>query len=75
MTRWLEARIPKSRFRIIPSDWELPKKSRRSQKQIKDATGESVTELSIDLDSTGHLTDVELEQVSGGFAYSKIKGS
>ncbi len=38
------------------------------QKQIKDATGESITELNIDLDSTGHLTEVELEQVAGGMS-------
>lgn len=37
------------------------------RKQIKDATGESITELSIDLGSTGLLTDVELEQVGGGY--------
>ena len=37
------------------------------QKQIKDATGKSITELNIDLGSTGHLTDVELEQVAGGY--------
>ncbi len=45
------------------------------QKQIRDATGESITELTIDFGSTGRLTDLELEQVAGGvsFAYSKIK--
>jgi hypothetical protein len=43
------------------------------QKQIKDATGKSITELNIDLDSTGDLTDLELEQVAGGFhIYTKI---
>ncbi len=44
------------------------------QKQIKDATGESITELKIDLGSTGDLTDVELEQVAGGISlnYTKI---
>ncbi|MGA7410842.1 MAG: hypothetical protein WBW33_10175 [Bryobacteraceae bacterium] len=36
------------------------------QKQIKDATGKSITELNIDLASTGQLTEVELEQVAGG---------
>ncbi len=39
------------------------------QKQIKVATGQSITELNIDLDSTGQLTDVELEQVAGGFRF------
>jgi hypothetical protein len=37
------------------------------QKQIKDATGKSINELNIDLGSTGQLTDVELEQVAGGY--------
>ena len=36
------------------------------QKQIKDVTGKNLTELNIDLASTGHLTDKELEQVAGG---------
>ena len=36
------------------------------QKQIKAATGKSVTELSIELAFTGHLTDKELEQAAGG---------
>ena len=40
------------------------------QKQIKDATGQSITELKIDLGSTGDLTDVELEQVAGGYLLS-----
>lgn len=42
------------------------------QKQIKDATGKSITELNIDLASTGQLTEVELEQVAGG-EFLKIK--
>ena len=36
------------------------------QRQIKNATGKSVTELNIDLASTGHLTEKDLEQVAGG---------
>jgi hypothetical protein len=36
------------------------------QKQIKDATGKSITELNIDLAATGGLSDKELEQVAGG---------
>ena len=36
------------------------------QKQIRDATGKSVTELSIELASKGHLTKKDLEQVAGG---------
>jgi len=41
------------------------------QKQIKDATGKNLTELSIDLASTGHLTEMELEGVAGGKAGEK----
>jgi hypothetical protein len=36
------------------------------QKQIKAATGKSLTELHIDLASTGDLTEGELGQVAGG---------
>ena len=36
------------------------------QKQIKDATGRSITELNLDLAGTGNLTEKELGQVSGG---------
>jgi len=48
------------------------------QKQIRDTTGRNITELHIDL-GTGHLTEKELEQVSGGTTasgqveYLKIK--
>ena len=35
------------------------------QKQIREATGKSITELNIDLASTGHLTESELERVAG----------
>ena len=37
------------------------------QSQIKKATGKSITELSIDLSATGHLTEKDLENVAGGF--------
>ena len=37
------------------------------QKQIRDATGESIIELTIDLGSTGHLSDADLEKVVGGY--------
>ncbi len=43
------------------------------QSQIKNATGESITELNIDLDSTGHLTEVDLEQVAGGGGFNFTK--
>ena len=45
------------------------------QKQIKNATGKSLTELSIDLASTGHLSEKELEQAAGGAVdyFAKIK--
>jgi len=36
------------------------------QKQIKAATGKSITELNIDLASTGQLSEKALEQVAGG---------
>ncbi|HVN79148.1 MAG TPA: hypothetical protein VMW38_09130 [Terriglobia bacterium] len=36
------------------------------QKQVKAATGKSITELNIDLASTGHLSEKELSQVAGG---------
>jgi hypothetical protein len=36
------------------------------QKQIKAATGKSVSELNIDLSSSGRLNDVDLDQVVGG---------
>ena len=36
------------------------------QKQIRDATGKAITELIIDLASTGNLSDEDLKQISGG---------
>lgn len=36
------------------------------QKQIKDATGKSVTELSLELASTGNLSEKDLDHVAGG---------
>ena len=36
------------------------------QKQIKAATGKSVSELTVDLSSSGHLSDLDLDQVVGG---------
>jgi hypothetical protein len=46
---------------------ELPiKLTDNQQKQIKAATGKSITELNIDLASTGHLTEKNLEQLAGG---------
>ena len=41
------------------------------QKQIKAATGKSITELNIDLASTGHLTEKELGEVAGGVVRDK----
>ncbi len=43
------------------------------QKQIREATGQRITELSIDLGSTGHLTEADLEQVAGGFSFNFTK--
>ena len=36
------------------------------QRQIREATGKNVSELDIDLASTGHLSEKELDQVVGG---------
>ena len=36
------------------------------QKQIKDATGKAITELSIDTAAIKKLTDKDLDQVAGG---------
>jgi hypothetical protein len=36
------------------------------QKQIKAATGKSVSELNIDLSASGRLSDIDLDQVVGG---------
>jgi hypothetical protein len=36
------------------------------QKQIKDATGKSITELNINLASTGGLSSEDLDKVAGG---------
>jgi len=42
------------------------------QKQIKDATGKSITELNIDLASAGGLSEKDLDQVAGGsISFSK----
>ena len=36
------------------------------QKQVKDATGKSMTELNLDVATTGRLTEDELDRVAGG---------
>ena len=36
------------------------------QKQIENATGKRITELNIDLASTGQLNEEDLQQLSGG---------
>jgi hypothetical protein len=38
------------------------------QKQIKNATGKSITELNIDTAAMSALTDEQLDQASGGFS-------
>ena len=40
------------------------------QKQIKDATGRSITELNIDSAATGALGEKDLDQVAGGKDWS-----
>ena len=37
------------------------------QKQIKAATGKSITELNIDVASQSNLSEKDLDQVAGGF--------
>lgn len=44
------------------------------QKQIRDATGKSITELNIDLATTGNLSDEELADVAGGAVRIYMKG-
>jgi hypothetical protein len=41
------------------------------QKQIRTATGRSITELNIDVAATGHITEKDLDSVSGGYQYDK----
>lgn len=36
------------------------------QKQISDATGKHISELTIDLASTGHMSEKDLDKVTGG---------
>jgi hypothetical protein len=36
------------------------------QKEIKDATGRSVSELRVDLTTKGSLSEMELDKVAGG---------
>jgi len=43
------------------------------QNQIKSATGRSITELNIDLASTGQLTEKDLENVAGGETFKSEK--
>jgi len=43
------------------------------QKQIKKATGKSITELNIDLAATRQLSQSELDEVSGGAIRMYIK--
>ena len=41
------------------------------QKQIKEATGKTVAELSIDIASAGQLSEADLDRVAGGKAKKK----
>ena len=41
--------------------------------QIKNATGKNITELNIDLGSTGHLSEQDLENVAGGELFKSEK--
>jgi hypothetical protein len=42
------------------------------QKQIKETTGRNITQLNIDLNQTGHLSDKDLDNVAGGSATIKF---
>jgi hypothetical protein len=41
------------------------------QQQIRAATGKNISELNIDLSSTGSLSEQELDKVTGGRIYIK----
>jgi hypothetical protein len=41
------------------------------QQQIRAATGKNISELNIDLSSTGSLSEQELDKVTGGAIYIK----
>jgi hypothetical protein len=43
------------------------------QNQIRNATGKNITELNIDLAATGHLSEKDLSEVSGGIVIDKWK--
>jgi hypothetical protein len=43
------------------------------QKQIKDATGKSITELNIDLASAGGLSEKDLDKAAGGANIKYVK--
>jgi len=43
------------------------------QKQIKSATGKSITELNIDVAATGSLSNKDLDQIAGGVIVEKYK--
>ena len=54
------------------------KLTEEQQKQIKDATGKSLTELSIDVTAAGNLGEKDLDQVAGGgltFGREKLKST
>ena len=42
------------------------------KRQIKEATGKQISELKIDLGSTGQLSEKDLEQVAGGATKKKV---
>jgi hypothetical protein len=41
---------------------------------IRNATGKNITELNIDLSSTGNLSEKDLDDVAGGAIYIKYGG-
>jgi hypothetical protein len=60
----------KKRTTLMKSHTVTINLTHEQQKQLKEATGKSITELNIDLDAKSNLTVKELEQISGGAKYS-----
>lgn len=51
----------------VPDNKLIIKLTDDQQKQIKDATGQTLTELKLNFAKSGGLKDQDLEQISGGW--------
>ncbi len=51
----------------MPDNKLIIKLTDDQQKQIKDATGQTLTELKLNFAKSGGLKDQDLEQISGGW--------